>query len=163
MKVRNFQSIYHSHLANTSTAIDLDARDPAFASRLSQLGPVTPFPQYSPSSTAGSAIRADSSLSTRDGSPASPTATGVYPSPSSNPAIAILAARTRIAEAAEQEKVEAGRRGFEGRTFLDVAMIRRVLAMRDERGMGAEEIEKSLGLKKGIVKELGRVGVVEAA
>jgi len=102
-------------------------------------------------------------MASRDGGPAPTTGTGLYPHPSSNPAVAMLMARARIAEEAEQEKVDAGRRGFEGRMFMDVSMLKRVLVMRDEKGMGAEEIEKECGLKKGSVEALGRVGVVEVA
>lgn len=46
---------------------------------------------------------------------------------------------------------------------MDIATIGRVLAMRDERGMKADEIEKTLGLKSGSVRRLGKIGVVEAA
>lgn len=75
----------------------------------------------------------------------------------------MLMARARIAEEAEQEKVDAGRKGFEGRVFMDVSLLKRVLVMRDEKGMGAEEIEKECGLRRGSVAALGRVGVVEVA
>ena len=75
----------------------------------------------------------------------------------------MLMARSRIAEEAEQEKVEAGRRGFEGRKFMDVALLKRVLMMRDETGMAAEDIEKECGLRTGSVKALGKVGVLEVA
>lgn len=156
----------HSNASPSETrneAIDLDARDPVFANRLSQLGPVTPFPQFSPSSTAASAIKASGHLSSRDGAPATPTSTGIYPHPSANPAVAILAARTRIADEADREKGMFGRKGFEGRSYLDVKTIRQVLQLRDEAGKGEEEIERELGLKKGSVRALGRVGVVEVA
>ena len=88
---------------------------------------------------------------------------GVFPSPAANPAVAMLAARQRIAEEAEKEKIAAGRKGFEGKSFVDVAMVRKILVLRDEQGMPAEEIERALGLKKGVVGRLGRKGVVEAA
>lgn len=75
----------------------------------------------------------------------------------------MLQARQRISEAAEAEKVAAGRKGFEGRTFAGVGDVRKMLVLRDEQKMPAEEIERAMGLKKGTVGRLGRVGVVEAA
>ena len=59
--------------------------------------------------------------------------------------------------------MEAGRRGHEGRQFLDVFTIRQVLTMRDERGRSSGEIEKALGLKRGVVERLGVQGVFELA
>lgn len=151
------------------TAIDLDARDPYFASRLSELGPVTPFPAYSPppatASTASySASSSRTSTITNPGSTGTTSVrSGGLTSSSVNPAVAILAARKRIQDAAEQEKVAAGRAGFQGKEFLDIATIRKVLALRDERGMSADEIETTLGLRTHVLQKLGRVGVLEAA
>lgn len=144
---------------NISIAIDLDARDPHFASRLNELGPVKPYPTFSTSST--SSVTGASNASDRSAS--SPFGSGIYPTPASNPAIAILTARSHIQQAVEQEKINAGRSGFEGRQYLDIATIRKVLTLRDEQGMKAEDIEKVLRLKKGTVDGFGRVGVVEAA
>lgn len=59
--------------------------------------------------------------------------------------------------------MDAGRRGHDGRQFLDVFTIRQILTMRDEHRRGATEIEKTLGLKKGVVDRLGAAGVVELA
>ena len=59
--------------------------------------------------------------------------------------------------------MEAGRRGHEGRQFLDVFTIRQILTLRDERGRSAAEIEKALGLKRGVVDRLGIQGVFELA
>lgn len=154
--------------------IDADARDPGLASRLSELGPVKPYPTYSPSSTTGSAEYAnDKSQSgpTRSaaegpggGSAGAPaTKSGVFPSPASNPAVAMLAARHRIAEEAGEEKVRAGRKGFEGKAFADIATVRKMLVLRDEQGMPEPDIERALGLQKGMMGRLGRKGVVEAA
>ena len=55
-----------------------------------------------------------------------------------------------------------GKKGFEGRRFLDVMVVRQMLMLRDEKGMGEDEIERTLGLKKGLVGRLGRRGVVES-
>jgi hypothetical protein len=53
-----------------------------------------------------------------------------------------------------------GRRGFEGRRFLRPGEIRDALALR-EVGVGEEEIEKRMGLKKGVVRVLAPKGIVE--
>lgn len=77
--------------------------------------------------------------------------------------MSLLTARYRLAEEAELEFSNLGRKGSEGRQFLDVVTIRQVLLLRDERGVGAGEIEKKLGLRKGVVERLGRRGVVMAS
>ena len=38
--------------------------------------------------------------------------------------------------------------------------IRQVLVMRDQKGLGAREIERRMGLKEGCVERLGGRGVV---
>ena len=53
-----------------------------------------------------------------------------------------------------------GRKGFSGRRFLDVVTIRQILVMRDEKGVGNGEIERTLGLEDGTVRRLGGKGVV---
>jgi hypothetical protein len=75
----------------------------------------------------------------------------------------LLAARSRIAREAEEEFENLGRRGSPGRSFLDVVTIRQVLMMRDEQGKGAEEIERTLGLRKGVVGKLGPRGLYTGA
>lgn len=47
-----------------------------------------------------------------------------------------------------------------GRQFLDVVTLRQVLVLRDEGGVDAAEIERRLGLRRGVVERLGRRGVV---
>lgn len=42
-------------------------------------------------------------------------------------------------------------------------MIRQILVQRDEKGKSASEIERSMGLKKGVVDRLGARGVVGLA
>jgi hypothetical protein len=71
-----------------------------------------------------------------------------------------LTARYRVAEDAEREFGNIGKEGAEGRQFLDVVTLRQVLTLRDERGVEAEEIERQLGLRSGVVGRLGRRGVV---
>ena len=41
-----------------------------------------------------------------------------------------------------------------------MVLIRQVLMLRDDRGVGEEEIERRLGLRKGVVGRLGPKGVV---
>lgn len=74
----------------------------------------------------------------------------------------MLTARYRLAAEAEQEFEDTGRRGAEGRQFLDVGTLRQVLVMRGE-GREDGEIERGLGLRRGVVGRLGRVGVVDVA
>lgn len=71
----------------------------------------------------------------------------------------VLKARERLQQEAEIEFAKTGR-GDTGRKFLDVSTIRQLLVMRDDRGLGEEEIEKSMGLAKGVVKSLGPRGVI---
>lgn len=74
----------------------------------------------------------------------------------------VLEARSRIQDAADNEFLNAGRRGFGGRQFLDVGVVRQVLLMR-ERGMEPSQIEKKLDLKSGTVAKLGPEGLVGTA
>ncbi|KAI9656299.1 MAG: hypothetical protein M1821_004962 [Bathelium mastoideum] len=148
-------------------AINLDAADPAFAQSLRSLGPVQPNPQLSPSSTFPSTnnTTAASPLppgATHPTQPHFPTAAQI----SANPALTLLRRREELATEAEREFQRVGKRqgsgaGEEqGRRFLDVVTIGRVLRMRDQ-GKEAEEIERVMGLRKGIVGRLGEKGVVE--
>lgn len=83
------------------------------------------------------------------------------PDPRTNPAVAVLDARARLQDEAEKEFIEAGKRGHEGRQFLDVYTIRQILMLRDKSGVGGEEIERRLGLKEGVVERLGARGLFE--
>ncbi|KAI9662647.1 MAG: hypothetical protein M1831_002690 [Alyxoria varia] len=136
--------------------IDLDARDPHLAESLRRIGPVQPNPTFSPSSTSYAPKPQASSSS------ASPTPSQA-PSPANNAALATLAARERIQAVYEEEKADIGRSGFQGKSLLDISTIRRILVLRDEQGMQLEEIERTLGLKNGLVKSFGGIGTVEAA
>ena len=80
-----------------------------------------------------------------------------------NPAIMVLDARSRLQDEADIEFQQAGRRGHDGRQFLDVYMIRQILVQRDQQGKSAEQIERSMGLKKGVVGRLGAQGVIGLA
>ena len=67
-----------------------------------------------------------------------------------------------MAEEAEKEFAEIGRTGAKGRQFLDVVTLRQVLVMR-EKSVSEDEIERKLGLRKGVVGRLGGRGVVGVA
>ncbi|KAI9834400.1 MAG: hypothetical protein M1819_003011 [Sarea resinae] len=129
-----------------------DAADPDFAASLRSLGAVQPNPTFSPSSTA-------TPYSHSNNQPAS-SPTSVFPDPATNPAITLLKARDDLAQAAEREFLEAGRRGHAGREFLDVVTLQQALNLRDGKGVQPGEIERRLGLKPGVVQRLGKVGVV---
>lgn len=127
-----------------TAAINLDAsEDPTFARSLRTLGPVTPS-------------------STSLHQPSSSPALGSNPA-----ALQILAARSRLAAAAEREFARAGRGdgadARAGRRFVDVDTLRRVLDLRDRQQVPGEAIERKLGLERGAVGILGRKGVVGAA
>jgi len=131
--------------SNRSEAINLDASDPDFARSLRSLGPVQPNPTLSPSS----AFQNPRDLGRAPG-----------PNPRTNPAIAVLDARARLYDEAEREGQAYGKRGFEGRQFLDAFTIRQILIERDAGQKSAKEIERKLGLKAGVVERLGAPGVV---
>ncbi|KAI9742713.1 MAG: hypothetical protein M1835_003039 [Candelina submexicana] len=144
-------------------AINLDASDPHFAASLRTLGAVQPSPTFSNSSTFNRTQRATLQTSPSQTPPSSTSPSEsypqIFPSPAANPAIQILDARSVLASAADKEFIEAGKRGHEGRQFLDVTTIRQILMLRDEKAIGEEEIERRLGLKKGVVRRLGPKGV----
>lgn len=140
--------------ASRDEAINLDASDPDFARSLRSIGPVQPNPTLSPTSAFP-----------HPGNPnnAAQASRPAGPDPRKNPAIAVLDSRARLQDEADIEFQQAGRRGHEGRQFLDVYMIRQILVQRDEKGKSASEIERSMGLKKGVVDRLGARGVVGLA
>jgi len=72
----------------------------------------------------------------------------------------VLKARERLQQEAEAEFAKSSRSDGGGKRFLDVNTIRQVLVMRDEKGMGEGDIEKSLGLAGGVVRALGHRGIV---
>ncbi len=75
----------------------------------------------------------------------------------------LLKARSSLAQEAEEEFENLGRKGSPGRSFLDVVTIRQILMMRDEQMKGPEEIEIALGLRKGLVGKLGQKGLYSGA
>ena len=71
----------------------------------------------------------------------------------------VLEARERLQQEADAEFAKTGR-GDGGRKFLDISTIRQIIVMRDDKRLGEEQIEKSLGLANGVVRALGPKGVV---
>ncbi|KAM3083915.1 hypothetical protein ACMFMG_001981 [Clarireedia jacksonii] len=148
----------HPEATTSSTrdeSINLDSSDPDLASRLRTLGPVQPSPMMSNSSTFNRASARDPSASGATFVPSASTPSQtLFPTAHSNPAISLLTARYKIAEEAEKEFENIGRKGFSGRSYLDVSTIRTAIVLRSE-GMAEAEIEKRLGLKSGVVRSLG--------
>ena len=83
-----------------------------------------------------------------------------FPDPLLNPALRILQARQQLQDEAERELEMLGRKGFEGRRFLRSGEIRDALVLR-EAGVGEEEIERRMGLKKGVVRVLAPKGILK--
>ncbi|EEH18109.2 hypothetical protein PABG_00672 [Paracoccidioides brasiliensis Pb03] len=137
-----------------SEVIDLDARDPHFAASLRSIGPVTPHPTLSNSSTFNKQQTPPFFQS-----PDSPIPSSTVSS-TTNPALLVLSARAQLEKAAESELEAMGRHGHPGREFLDIVSIKQILAMRDREGVSEEMIERQFRLKKGVVGRLGVKGVV---
>lgn len=141
----------------------MDARDPAFASRLSSLGAVQPNPHYSPTSRSQFDPQPQSQQASQHllGDMMQAPPQSAFPDPRNNPVLRVLEARQRIADEAEAELSNVGRRGFQGRKYVDAGVITLAL-MRQARGEPAERIESSLGIKKGRLSVLrsGTIGAV---
>ena len=122
--------------------------DPQLAAQLRHLGAVHPASTLSHSSTA-------SPLNSRQ-----PPHSSTPSNPAQNPAITLLHARDSLAQKAEREFLEAGKRGHSGREFLDVVQIRQLLMLRDDKKLNSADIEQRMGLKRGVVDRLGSQGIV---
>lgn len=70
-----------------------------------------------------------------------------------------MTARYRLAAEADAEFARTGKAAHQGRRFVDVITLRQVLVLRD-KGVSAENIESQFGLGEGVVRSLGRKGVV---
>ncbi|KAH7079179.1 hypothetical protein BKA63DRAFT_259886 [Paraphoma chrysanthemicola] len=154
----------HTPVQATETktqAVELDARDPAFASRLSSLGAVQPNPHYSPTSTSQFDPQRNRSTNEPADIMQAPPASA-FPDPRNNPVLRVLEARQRISDLADDELRHVGRRGFAGRTYVDAGIITLAL-MRQARGEPESRIEQALGIKKGRLSVLGKgtVGAVQ--
>jgi hypothetical protein len=143
--------------------IDLDARDPDFGSRLTQLGPVQPFPTRSNSSTFAPTAQVVKSSSFSESTRLPFSGQQVFPSTSSNPALLVVQARDRLTKVFEEESESLGRGNFKGRTLISAAEIKALLSMRDNGKRLPGEIEKQLRLRAGGLGRLGSHGMVENA
>ena len=129
--------------------VELDARDPDFGSALRQLGAARsiterkPNEEYFPTSS-------------------QPMHSGpnIFPSQKDNPAVMLVQARRRIARQVEEELEDQGRPSFKGRTLVSAQEIRQALSLRDEGGKDAQEVEKQMRMRPGILEQLVGKGVV---
>ncbi|KAH5598017.1 hypothetical protein HBI26_095520 [Parastagonospora nodorum] len=138
-------------------AIEQDAKDPALASRLSQLGAVQPNPHYSPTSTSQFDPQRNRSNNEPSDMMQAPPASA-FPDPRNNPVLRVLEARQRISDLAEDELRNVGRKSFAGLTYADAGVITLAL-MRQSRGEPESRIEQALNIKKGRLSVLGQ-GIV---
>jgi len=154
-------------------AINLDASDPQYAANLRRIGVVNPNPFFAPPASdphqAVPSYHSGSTISTNPRPSGSAGAEATSPPPpnffpaadiGSNPALRILQSRQQLQDEAERELDQIGRRGFEGRKFVDIGSIRDAISLRDG-GMATVDIEKRLGMKTGSVAKLGIRGVVK--
>ncbi|KAL6702684.1 hypothetical protein ACN47E_001231 [Coniothyrium glycines] len=137
-----------------TAAVLQDVRDPAFAQRLSSLGAVQPNPHYSNTSTSQFDPRRNVSHNEPSDMMQAPPQSP-FPDPRNNPTLRVLEARQRIAEEAEEEMRDVGRKGFAGRKYVDAGIIQLAL-MRQARGEPDARIEDALGIKQGRLGVLGR-------
>ncbi|RKF64213.1 hypothetical protein OnM2_020022 [Erysiphe neolycopersici] len=78
-----------------------------------------------------------------------------------NSAVALLIARNLFSKEAEAEFANIGKSGSKRRRYLDLDTVTQILVLRDTKGgLGNEEIERRLELGDGVVKLLGKKGVV---
>ncbi|RMD40467.1 hypothetical protein DV735_g4657, partial [Chaetothyriales sp. CBS 134920] len=99
-------------------------------------------------------------------SPSSSLLASQAPSPphqhaATNPAIAIVNARDRIAQRFEDECGQAGSRKFEGRSLLSAGEIREVLGAREQGRWADAAIEKQFRLRSGVLAQILSGGVVK--
>ena len=133
----------------------MDARDPTFAASLRSIGPVTPNPTLSNSSTFNQQNTPNAGRDLgRMGT--------VFPQADANPALLVWSARQRVTREAEAEAEGFGKQSHTGREYLDALTIRQVLVMRDRQGLSNDEIERMFRLRKGVIEKLGGRGVVSA-
>ncbi|EGO51649.1 hypothetical protein NEUTE1DRAFT_132537 [Neurospora tetrasperma FGSC 2508] len=86
-----------------------------------------------------------------------------FPALQSNATLTALDARKVLERKYEEEMDKFGRndKSFQGRQFLSVQMVKDVFELR-KRGASEEEIERRLGLAKGVVRGVEGGGVVRA-
>jgi hypothetical protein len=125
-------------------ATPLDSHDPAFAARLNALGVVPPNP-FLPLTEQQHQSRTTPATS----SPSIPT----------NPALLVLRAREALQRAYDEEEAAVGRTGFQGRRFVEAARMGEALRLRAS-GIGEADVERRLGLARGVLGRLSGGGVV---
>ncbi|KAF2021970.1 hypothetical protein BU24DRAFT_33643 [Aaosphaeria arxii CBS 175.79] len=139
-------------------AIDLDARDPAFASRLNTIGVVEPNPYHPSTSSSFDPSRRNAANQFADMMTAPPQS--AFPDPGNNPALRILHSRQKIQEEAESELEQLGKRGFKGRTYVDAGILQLALK-RLQRGESEAKVEDAFDIKRGRLGLLKK-GLVES-
>ena len=117
------------------------------------MGAVEPNPHFSPTSTSAFDPQRNTSSSFPSDMMSAPPQSA-FPDPRDNPVLRVLEARQRIQEEAEEELTQVGRRGFQGRKYLDAGLIQLAL-MRRARGEADQKIEDAMGIKR------GRLGTLE--
>ena len=132
---------------SNNLAINRDSFDPQLGAALRAIGPVQPSPTQSNSSTAQAQPAFDHGIGSLQ---------PIFPDPRNNPALLVLEARKKLSEQADAEVEQYGRRGFQGRRFLDVTTIRQIIVMRDQQGMKETDIESQLELHPGVVAKLAK-------
>lgn len=123
------------------------------------MGVAQPNPTFSPSSTATQKNQTAADFPRADDYSARPAPSN-FPSARDNQTLNVLEARKRLQERADAELENLGRRG-EGREFMDVGTIRKVLLLR-QQGVDEGDIERRFGLKRGSVRRLGDGWSVQA-
>ena len=112
---------------------------------------------FKPATGISQSLASNSGRASDSHGPSPPSSSGIFPLPAQNPALNILRARDRIAAEADEEFSYARRGEDAQRRFLDMGTIRRVLAMRDQQRLSDDEIERQVGLKKGVVASLSAI------
>lgn len=136
-------------------AITQDARDPGLAARLTSLGPVQPNPHFSPTSTSQFDPRRNTAPQLPSDTMMQAPPPSAFPDARNNPVLRVLEARRRIADEAEEELGNVGRRSFKGRVYLDAGLVQLAL-MRRAKGEPEARIEEALGIRKGRLGVLSR-------
>lgn len=131
----------------------MDARDPGLAARLNSIGAVQPNPHYSPSSISNLDPHRTRSADVPADMMQAPES--AFASLRDNPALRVLEARQRIQDEAEHELEQIGRKGFQGRKYLDAATIQLAM-MRKKRGESDARVEEAYNIKKGRLAVLGK-------
>ena len=114
------------------------------------MGIVDPSPTYSPSSTAGP----------QEGGKPSAAGGPVFPSAKQNTTLSVLEARNKLQQQADEDSEAFSRAGNKAqRRFVDMRTLVDAIQMQD-RGMAASEVERKLGMERGLLSKFGERGVL---